>query len=155
VRFITSTSVAVQSHFELISTCRPSHIVGYPQVKRLLAPSQSRNAEVNEVDDDEGGEVIRRSDLSHEVPTRRAEVYPHLEKATVKASKDGIEVSTESYPGSPQNKAVTTLCLAAAIGVIAGIASISLAPIFALTIGVGTVVGLYLMVHFLHGHRTR
>jgi hypothetical protein len=107
------------------------------------------------VDDDEGGEVIRRSDLSHEVPTRRAQVYPHLEKTTVKVSKEGVEVSAESYPESPQNKAVATLCLVAAIGVVAGIASISLAPIFALLIGVITVTGLYVLVHFLRGHRTR
>jgi hypothetical protein len=110
-----------------------------------LVPTELKD---DDVDDNESGEVIRRSDLSHEVATGRAEVHLQLEKVAAKIGDDGVEVSTESYPGSPQNKAGATFCLAAAVSAITWTAwGIGLAPVFALAIGLGTAVGLYLLVH--------
>lgn len=99
--------------------------------------------------DDDEGEVIRRSDLSHEVPTSRANVEPHLEKAKLKIGKDGVDMGTESYTGSPQNKAVTTFFLATAICTVTlTVWWIGLAAGLALVVGAGIVIGLYLLTHF-------
>jgi hypothetical protein len=109
------------------------------------------------VSDDENGEVIRRTDLSNEVHTERAVYrYQLTEKAAIKASKAGFELSAESSPGSSQNKALTTLYLAGVIGVITGIAwAIGIPAIVALVTGLSATIGIYLLVHFTSGGRTR
>jgi hypothetical protein len=121
------------------------------------ASCPTRNAEDDDVNDDENGEVIRRTDLSNEVHTERAVYrYQLTEKATIKASKTGFELNAESSPGSSQNKALTTLYLTGAIGVITGIAwAIGIPAIAALVTGLSATIGIYLLIHFTSGGRTR
>jgi hypothetical protein len=125
--------------------------------RATVALSSTRNAEDDDVSDDENGEVIRRTDLSDEVHTERA-VYRYrlTEKAMIKASKTGFEVSAESSPGSSQNKALTTFYLVGAIGVMTGIAwAIGIPAIAALVTGLSATIGIYLLVHFTPGGQTR
>ena len=94
-------------------------------------------------------------DLSNEVPSERALFRYELEKATVRVNKTGIEVNSESFPGTPQNKALTTLYLAVAIAAITGVTwAIGIPAIAAIATGLGTTISLYLLVHFTSGGRT-
>ena len=104
------------------------------------------------MNEDENGEVIRRTDLTHEAPTDRA-VWP-VEKSTFKVGKSGIELSSESSPGSPQNKAQTTLYLAvaAAAGTL-GAYWIGIPDAGAVAVGTAVTIIFYLLVHFTSGQR--
>lgn len=109
------------------------------------------------MNDDETGEVIKRTDLSPEAPTERAAWSPHLvEKSTFKASKDGVEVTSESSPGSVQNKAQTTLYLTVAFATVTLIAAfIHIPAAAALATGLGVTIILYLLIHFTPGRRKK
>jgi len=119
--------------------------------------SPPRTDEGNDVNDDETGEVIKRTDLTHEVDTDRAAWSPHLvEKSTFKASKNGIELNSESSPGSPQNKAQTTLYLAVAdAAVTLGAAWIGIPAAAALATGTIVTIVFYLLVHVTSGQFKR
>ncbi len=104
------------------------------------------------MDDNENRPDLKLTDLSHEVPTGNAIVYFQPEKATIKVSKAGLEVTSETKPGSAQNKALTTMYLVVAIGAITLVAQmigVTAAP--ALAIGLGTTVVFYLLVHLISG----
>ena len=109
------------------------------------------------MNDDDRGEVIKRTDLSNEVSSERAEWTPHLvEKSTFKASKDGIELSSESLPGSPHNKAQTTLYLSvAAAAMTLGAFWIGIPAAAAVAVGTVMTIIFYLLVHFTSGQRKR
>lgn len=109
------------------------------------------------MNDDETGEVIKRTDLTHEVSTDRAAWSPHLvEKSTFKASKDGVELSAESLPGSPHSKAQTTLHLSvAAAAMTLGAFWIGIPAAAAMAVGTVMTIIFYLLVHFTSGQRKR
>lgn len=109
------------------------------------------------MNDDENGEVIKRTDLTHEVATDRAAWSPYLvEKSTLKASKNGIELSSESLPGSPHNKAQTTLYLVVAdAAVTLGATWIGIPAPIALAVGTVVTIVFYLLVHFTSGQFKR
>ena len=91
------------------------------------------------------------------VDTDRAAWSPHLvEKSTFKASKDGVELNSETSPGSPQNKAHTTLYLAVAdAAVTLGAAWIGIPAAAALATGTIVTIVFYLLVHFTSGQARR
>lgn len=109
--------------------------------------------------DGETSEVIQNTDLTNQADTSRANVHFHtepVEKATIKASKTGVEVSSESSPGTSQNKALATLYLVLAIAGVTAVAwGIGIPAAAALIAGVGTTIGIYLLVHFTPGRRNR
>jgi hypothetical protein len=124
--------------------------VRYPQLK-ATAPrdSQTSSTEDHDVDDDETGEVVRETDLSHEIPTGRAHWSYRLEKTWIKISKTGLEFKAESRPGTALNTATVTVYLALAIAGITGIAYvIGIPAVAALVTGLGATIGLYLLVYF-------
>lgn len=107
------------------------------------------------MNDDENDEVIKRTDLAHEVPTDRATWPTRLvEKSTFKASKDGIELSSESLPGSSHNKAQTTRDLAvAAAAMTLGAYWIGIPAPAAVAVSTVVTIIFYLLVHITSGQR--
>jgi hypothetical protein len=120
-------------------------------------PVPTTDQEDSYVNDDGNGEVIKYTDLTHEVSTDRAAWSPPLvEKSTFKASKDGIELSSESLPGSPHNKAQTTLYLSvAAAAMTLGAFWIGIPAAAAVAVGTVVTIIFYLLVHFTSGQRKR
>jgi hypothetical protein len=107
------------------------------------------------MNDDETGEVIKRTDLSHEVSTERATWSPYLvEKSEIEASKHGIKLKSESVPGSPHNKAQTTLYLVTALAAVTLVATwIGIPAAWALATGTGVTIAFYLLAHVTSGQR--
>lgn len=113
------------------------------------------------MNDDENSEIIR-SDLSQEVPTDRAILRYQLgEDVTLKGhtgwlGQADFELSAKSFPGSPNNKALTTLCLGLTVCLITGVAwGIGIPAMTALIAGLGGAITIFLLVHFTSGQRSR
>jgi hypothetical protein len=115
----------------------------------------------DDVNDDDSGEIIW-SDLSHEVPTGRAEALFQLGGEITELEghfdghRGGVRLRSVSAPGSPQSIALTTLHLAVASCLIAGVAwAIGVPAMTALIAGLGAVIGMYVLVHLTAGRRAR
>jgi hypothetical protein len=109
------------------------------------------------MNDDETGEVVERTDLSSEAPTERAAWSPQLvEKSTFKAGKDGVELTSETSPGSPQNKAHTALYLGVTDAAMTlGAVWIGIPAAAALATGTVLTILFYLLAHFTPGQFKR
>jgi Flp pilus assembly protein TadB len=103
------------------------------------------------MNDDETGSVIKRTDLSNEVPTPRADLYHEVFE--VEGHTDGRggasgRVSAKFFEGSSLSMAMATLALTLAVGVVIGIAfGIGIPPIGALIAGVCVALGAYVLVY--------
>lgn len=113
------------------------------------------------MNDDEPGGVIKRTDLSDEIPTPRAVFRHHREEIQVEAHTGrlggtAVKLRAKVLDGSPQSMAMTTLELALAIGIVTGIAfGIGIPPIGALIAGVCVPLGTYMLVYLTSGRRHR
>ena len=109
------------------------------------------------MNDDETGEVIKRTDLAHETPNDRAAWSPHfVEKSEIEASKHGLKLKSESAPGSSQNKAQSTLYLLLGLAAVTLVATwIGIPAAGALATGAGATIAFYLLVHVTSGPRKR